>query len=1107
MVAVNRKNPAQWGSATVTSTDSTAAGETKTGVVGPSGGTVALGNGIALVVPAGAAAAGVTATLSLITNDPLFGDSLHTVVGLTFSGAVTAARLDVPVAPGAVAERYAGALYDPANPVFKYLTPTVNGSTVSLDLAAADSAPASASTSWRKAAAAAGAIPLAGRVAVEKGVADPAGTGPVGPIAIPYMEQGTAEGPCWAAALDMFHKGYEKDPGVYNTIPWIFAYFGVSKDAGVDSEAFHYLVNGGTFARLASRVTGRSLSRQMNLSFYNFVAYVKEQTKAGKPVLANLVWHAGVFLGYEGNYLYYHDPANVVQGEAVAGYRRFPYTRVAIEDLRREFFLRNWYDHIALNAFQSWVADIPPPSPNLQTLGFPDAGPGDLSKTFTGIGFEAPNSAGRLQMLDKVSWDHTQRYGYRHLVPEVPPTVENIVIKDLPVFNMDRSHEAKVKIKVRVVSYDLGSWKSPPLWQTELEKTLPAFPASDPASARQSYSVIIPFQEVAAKILPDDQKLSLVFELFDGQGTRLDHFNTDFTLGGPFITSISPDPAETNGMVTLEGFGFGGPENKVMFSSDGGRIAATSIVGWSDNKVSVKVPVGAKTGPVTVTRGATTSNSVPLAVEGIWNPDARADVSFYVTRINGSSKQACQNFTIQIFRDGNPVESGSSVARNGLFDTTLKIGSGYTYVIDATYTNPPETKRIYGSVVVLDRLNFFEVSTSTSTASVAIYPASVTLPLGGTQTFAASVTAAGTSTDVSWSVRESGGGTVTALNSNQGVYKAPAVAGTYHVVARATADSTKSAEATVTVTNVVKVTLTPSGGALAPGGSISFTATVTGATNAGVTWSTSGGSLVPESDVKATFTAPSAAGTYTITATAKADPAKKAAAIVVVVTDTTKTLSFGGNSTFSMPLGSIAIPVAYQTSGTVTAPVVVGGTGQAIVPGWYGGATTGGVFGGMVLVGCAQQHGNPDQPELYGNGHRRHILPGRRTIFGSRLHRLHAQEDPLRNLPHHGSDHRGLRPVRGLEVDLCRNRKSGRDALLQRRGRGPFTGAGRRRGDPLPEIRQRRGLPRPVHREPSGPGNQHRLLTTVRPPRMSRRTNELSIRWPSGNFLQEGITS
>jgi len=51
-------------------------------------------------------------------------------------------------------------------------------------------------------------------------------------------------------------------------------------------------------------------------------------------------------------------------------------------------------------------------------------------------------------------------------------------------------------------------------------------------------------------------------------------------------------------------------------------------------------------------------------------------------------------------------------------------------------------------------------------------------------------------TAVTWRVQEAGGGSVT----NAGLYTAPAVAGTFHVLATSQADPTKTGTATVTVT-------------------------------------------------------------------------------------------------------------------------------------------------------------------------------------------------------------------------------------------------------------------------------------------------------------------
>lgn len=82
---------------------------------------------------------------------------------------------------------------------------------------------------------------------------------------------------------------------------------------------------------------------------------------------------------------------------------------------------------------------------------------------------------------------------------------------------------------------------------------------------------------------------------------------------------------------------------------------------------------------------------------------------------------------------------------------------------------------------------------SSSAVAVAISPTSATSLVNQATEFTASVS--GTSnTDVTWSVQETNGGTVSA-----GVYTAPWQVGTYHVVATSAADHTKTATAIVAV--------------------------------------------------------------------------------------------------------------------------------------------------------------------------------------------------------------------------------------------------------------------------------------------------------------------
>src|SRR5262249_26246588 len=104
--------------------------------------------------------------------------------------------------------------------------------------------------------------------------------------------------------------------------------------------------------------------------------------------------------------------------------------------------------------------------------------------------------------------------------------------------------------------------------------------------------------------------------------------------------------------------------------------------------------------------------------------------------------------------------------------------------------------------------------------------------------------------------------------------------GTFHVAATSQADTTKSATATVTVTQV-GVTITPLTVALITGTPLQFSATVTGTANTAVTWSVqeaAGGSIT----TAGLYTAPATPGTFHVAATSQADPTKSAPATATV---------------------------------------------------------------------------------------------------------------------------------------------------------------------------------------------------------------------------------
>ncbi len=166
--------------------------------------------------------------------------------------------------------------------------------------------------------------------------------------------------------------------------------------------------------------------------------------------------------------------------------------------------------------------------------------------------------------------------------------------------------------------------------------------------------------------------------------------------------------------------------------------------------------------------------------------------------------------------------------------------------------------------------------------AVTISPTTASVTTGGTQQFTASVTG-NSNTAVTWSVVESGGGTV----STSGLYTAPSTAGTYHVKVTSQADTTKSAQSTVTVSapGSVSISISPATVSLATGGTQQFSDTVTGSSNTAVTWSVveSGGGTVSTSGL---YTAPATAGTYHVKVTSQADTTKSAQSTVTVSAST-----------------------------------------------------------------------------------------------------------------------------------------------------------------------------------------------------------------------------
>jgi hypothetical protein len=202
-------------------------------------------------------------------------------------------------------------------------------------------------------------------------------------------------------------------------------------------------------------------------------------------------------------------------------------------------------------------------------------------------------------------------------------------------------------------------------------------------------------------------------------------------------------------------------------------------------------------------------NYTAPATEGTYTVVASVDSigTTETTRVKVS-----KNLRVKVSPSAATLQVGESLAFTTSVNGSLKAvnwslaeAEGGTIAADGVYT-PPNTPGTYTIVATsaFDAKKFgtaivtvtaaAEAAPPSATVSVAISPQTASIEAGNSVQFSAKVSGA-TDTSVTWSVTESGGGTVSA----KGLYTAPATAGTYHLVATSTADATKSASATITV--------------------------------------------------------------------------------------------------------------------------------------------------------------------------------------------------------------------------------------------------------------------------------------------------------------------
>jgi hypothetical protein len=170
-------------------------------------------------------------------------------------------------------------------------------------------------------------------------------------------------------------------------------------------------------------------------------------------------------------------------------------------------------------------------------------------------------------------------------------------------------------------------------------------------------------------------------------------------------------------------------------------------------------------------------------------------------------------------------------------------------------------------------------------AGVSVTPAAVSLSVGQTQGFSASVTGV-SNTGVTWSLSPAVG---TLLSGSSGAtYTAPAsisAAQTVTVMATSVADPSKSAKASVTL-NPVVISVNPASALIIPGQTQFLSANVIGTSNTGVNWSMSPAfGTLSTGSTGAVYSPPASVSStqqVTVTAASAADPTKTATSTITV---------------------------------------------------------------------------------------------------------------------------------------------------------------------------------------------------------------------------------
>lgn len=324
----------------------------------------------------------------------------------------------------------------------------------------------------------------------------------------------------------------------------------------------------------------------------------------------------------------------------------------------------------------------------------------------------------------------------------------------------------------------------------------------------------------------------------------------------------------------------GSSNTNVTWAVDGvsGGNATTGTVSTSGLYTS---PNSAGSHTVTVTSAADTTKSASASVTvhsaGSCTNNTVGSV-IVCAPANGASVSSPVQFISQA-NSTNPIVSNwvyvdnvavFKNANTASVNTSLNISQGTHNVRVQTWDSKGNLFKAGANITV----------TTGTGVSVSINPMSASVATGGIVSFTATVT--GTqNTSVTWLVDNvTGGGTATGTIDASGNYTAPSAVGTHTVTAQSVADSSKTANATVTITASPGFSVHPVNVAITVNQTQQFTASA--AANWSVDGIDGGDSTVGIIDGTGLYNPPSAVGSHTITATLQSDSTSSANATVYV---------------------------------------------------------------------------------------------------------------------------------------------------------------------------------------------------------------------------------